>query len=125
MNKQLVELVLPRLARTLYRELKRYRDGQLSESQFTKSFSDLLQHQHSWLTERGVSEVRAALAIHGAVLVLSEPGLRAEAAETRLPLEVIEFRAIKEAAADVARNYEFDEREAFRIISAILVRYGK
>src|SRR5437016_12567047 len=34
MNKPLVELVLPRLAKTLYRELQRFRAGKLNESQF-------------------------------------------------------------------------------------------
>ena len=124
MSKQLVELVLPRLARTLYRELQRYRAGKVSEIQFTRSFEDLLQKQHSWLTDRGVSQVRAALAIHGAVLVLSNPGLRAEAAESRLPLEVMEFRAIRDAAADVARNYSVPQDKAFNVIRDIVARYG-
>jgi len=124
MSKQLVELVLPRLARTLYRELQRYRAGKVSETQFTRSFEDLLQKQHSWLTDRGVSQVRAALAIHGAVLVLSNPGLRAEAAESRLPLEVMEFRAIRDAAADVARNYSVPQDKAFNVIRDIVARYG-
>ena len=39
-----------------------------------------------------------------AVLILSGPGLRAEAEESKLPLEMIEYRAIREAAADVARG---------------------
>src|SRR5437868_1098562 len=89
MNKQLMEVVLPRLARPLYRQLRRYRAGELDEAQFTESFESLLQRQHLWLTNHGVSEVRAALAIHGAVLVLSNPGLRAEASESSLPLEVV------------------------------------
>src|SRR5262249_9817136 len=102
MNKQLVELVLPRLARPLYRQLRRYRTGQWSEEQFTQSFEQLLRRQHSWLTDRGVSDVRAALTIHGAVLVLSGPGLRAEADELKVPLEVVEYRAVREAASEVA-----------------------
>jgi hypothetical protein len=124
MSKQLIEVVLPRLAKTLYRELKRYRAGQLNETQFSKSFEELLQRQHTWLMTHGVSELRAALAIHAAVLVLSTPGLRAEAEESKLPLEVIEYRAVREAAADVARNYGVSERKVIRAISAIVARYG-
>lgn len=124
MSKQLMEIVLPRLARPLYRQLQRYRAGQLDDAQFTQGFESLLRRQHAWLADRGVPEARAALAIHGAVLVLSGPGLRAEAAETQLPLEVIEHRAIREAAADVARNYGINERKAVRVISSIVARYG-
>jgi hypothetical protein len=124
MSKQLMNLVLPRLARPLYRQLQRYRAGELNDRQFTRGFEALLQRQHTWLAERGVSEVRAALAIHGAVLVLSGPGLRAEAEETGLPLEVIEFRAVCEAATDVARTYGMSERKAIRVISRIVARYG-
>jgi hypothetical protein len=125
MSKQLMEVVLPRLARPLYRQLKRYRSGKLNDAQFTRGFETLLRKQHAWLAERGVPETRAALAIHGAVLILSGPGLRAEAAEANLPLEVVEFRAICEAAADVAANYRFDEAKAIRIISALVARYGE
>jgi hypothetical protein len=124
MSKQVIEVVLPRLAKTLYRELRRYRAGKLDEEAFTRSFQDLLQKQHAWLITRGVSDVRAALAIHSAVLILSAPGLRAEADESELPLEVVEYRAVREAAADVARNYGIKEGLAYRIIGAIVNRYG-
>jgi hypothetical protein len=124
MSKQLIELVLPRLAKTLYRELQRYRSGKLDETQFTHCFEKLLQRQHNWLINRGASELRAALAIHGAVLVLSSPGLRAEAAEVGVPLEVVEFRAVREAAADVTRNYAISEERAIRVISSIVARYS-
>src|SRR5438552_13457851 len=43
MNKPLVELVLPRLAKNLYRELQRFRSGKLSETQFASCFEKLLQ----------------------------------------------------------------------------------
>jgi hypothetical protein len=125
MSRQLMEVVLPRLARPLYRQLKQYRSGQLNDAQFTKSFESLLRQQHAWLARHGVSEIRAALAIHGAVLILSGPGLRAEAAEAGLPLEVIEQRAICEAAADVAANYGMKEAKAVRIISSLVARYGE
>src|SRR5919201_2181177 len=124
MSKQPIELVLPRLAKTLYRQLQRYKAGELSDKQFSRCFEQLLRQQHAWLTHRGISDVRAALAIHGAVLVLSSPGLRAESAESGLPLEVIEYRAVREAAEDVARNYGVSERRAARVISAIVACYG-
>jgi hypothetical protein len=124
MSRQVIEVVLPRLARKLYRELRRYRAGELNEAEFTRSFEDLLQSQHAWLTTRGVSDVRAALAIHSAVLILSGPGLRAEAAETNLPLEVVEYRAIREAAADVAQNYGIKEGKAYQVIGKIVARFG-
>lgn len=124
MSKPLIDVVLPRLAKNLYRELERYRAGQVDESTFSKNFEGLLQRHHAWLTARGVSDVRAALAIHAAVLVLSSPGLRAEAAEHGLPLEIVEFRAIREAAGDVAQNYEIPVGEAIRVISTIVSRFG-
>jgi hypothetical protein len=125
MSKQLMEVVLPRLARPLYRQLQRYRAGKLDDAEFTQGFEALLQQQHAWLARRGVPEARAALAIHGAVLILSGPGLRVEASESHLPLEVIEYRAIREAAMDVAANYGLSERTAFRIISGLVARYGE
>lgn len=124
MSKQLMKVVLPRLARPLYRQLQRYRAGKIDDDEFTRGFDSLLRQQHAWLAKKGVPEVRAALAIHGAVLVLSGPGLRAEATESNLPLEVIEFRAVREAAADVAKNFGLDEEKAMRIIGGILARYG-
>ena len=120
-----MEVVLPRLARPLYRQLKRYRAGQMDDAQVTRGFEALLRRQHAWLAEHGVSETRAALAIHGAVLILSGPGLRAEASEAKVPLEVVEFRAINEAAADVAANYSISENKAVRIISSLVARYGE
>ena len=124
MSKQVIEVVLPRLAKKLYRELRRYRAGKLNETEFSHCFEDLLQKQHAWLITRGVSDVRAALAIHSAVLILSGPGLRAEAEESKMPLEMIEYRAIREAAADVARNYGIKEQLAYGVIGKIVARYG-
>jgi hypothetical protein len=124
MGKQLMNLVLPRLARPLYRQLQRYRAGELNDHQFTKGFETLLQKQHAWLAKRGVPEVRAALAIHGAVLILSGPGLKAESEELGVPLEVVENRAIREAATDVARTYGMNERQAAHVIARIVARYG-
>src|SRR5258708_36045950 len=99
MSRQWMEVVFPRLAKPLYHQLKRYRAGKLDDEQFTHGFESLLRRLHNWLARRGVPETRAALDIHGAVLVLSGPGLRAEALEAKIPLEVMEFRAVQEAAA--------------------------
>src|SRR5437588_12926221 len=125
MSKQLMDIVLPRLARPLYQELERYRTGELNDKQFTAKFESLLRRQHAWLAKRGISAARAAVAIHAAVLVLSLPGLRAEAEETKLPLEVIEYRAVREAAHDVAQNYGVDERRVANVIARIIARYGE
>ena len=124
MSKQLMEVVLPRLARPLYRELERYWTGELNDKQFTRKFEALLRRQHTWLAERGIPEVRAALAIHAALLVLSMAGLRAEAEERQQPLELIEYRAVVEAAADLERNYGLDRRRAAGLISRLVARYG-
>jgi len=124
-NKQLMELVLPRLAQRLHREIKRYRAGKLDDAGFSEKFETLLQGQYAWLAERGIPEEHAAVAIHGAVLVLSGPGLRAEAKETGLPLEVIEQRAIGAAAADIAQNYELDERRTASQIASIVAQYAE
>src|SRR4051812_14477882 len=125
MSKPLMDVVLPRLARPLYRQLERYRTGELDDRQFTRQFEALLQRQHVWLAKRGISAVRAAVAIHAAVLVLSLPGLRAEAVESNLPLEVVEYRAVREAAADVARNYDMEERKLAELIAMLVARHGE
>lgn len=125
MSKPLMDIVLPRLARPLYRELERYRTGELNDRQFTRKFEALLQKQHVWLAKRGISAVRAAVAIHSAVLVLSLPGLRAEAVESNQPLEVVEHKAVCEAAADVSRNYGVDERKLTDLIAALVAKHGE
>jgi hypothetical protein len=124
MNKDLMEIILPRLAQRLNRHLRRYREGQLNDAQFSQRFESLLQQQYAWLANRGVSELEAAVTVHGAVLVLSSPGLRVEAAEQGVPLEVVEFNAVRAAAADIARNYPVSERNAARRISAIVASYS-
>jgi hypothetical protein len=124
MGKQLMDIVLPRLARPLYRQLHRFQVGQFDEAEFTRRFESLLRRQHAWLSKRGVSASRAALAIHAAVLVLSLPGLRAEAAQANVPLEVIERRAVREAAEDVARNYNVSQQRVADVIARIVARYG-
>jgi hypothetical protein len=124
MSKDLMELVLPRLAQRLNRHLRRYRAGRLNDDEFSQKFESLLQQQYAWLANQGIPEVEAAVAVHGAVLVLSSPGLRVEATEQGLPLEVIEFRAIQSAASDIARNYPVSERKATRLIATILASYA-
>jgi hypothetical protein len=120
-----MDIVLPRLARPLYRHLERYQTGELDDNQFTAKFEALLRRQHAWLEQRGISAIRAAIAIHAAVLVLSLPGLRAEAEEAHLPLEVVEHRAVREAAADVASNYGIPEPRAAQAIASLVAHYGE
>lgn len=124
MSRELMDLILPRLAQRLNRQLRRYREGRLDESQFSAKFERLLQQQHAWLANRGVADVDAAVTVHGAVLVLSGAGLRAEAEEESVPLEIVEFRAVKSAAADVAQQYGVSERKALKRISALVATYA-
>ena len=125
MSKDLMELVLPRMARRVDRQLRRYRAGELDDAQFSEKFETLLQQQYAWLANQGIPEVEAAIAVHGAVLVLSSPGLQAEAREQSLPLELIEFRAVQAAAADIAQNYGVSERRAAQRISALVALYAE
>src|SRR5207248_11513989 len=105
--------------------MRRYRSDHLYDAQFSLKFEALLQQQYAWLANQGIPEVEAAIAAHGAVLVLSAPGLRAEAAEQGLPLEVVEFRAVRAAAADIAENYGVSRSRAARRISAIVALYAE
>jgi hypothetical protein len=125
MAKQLMEIVLPRLARPLYQHLEEFQLGRLNEAQFTRKFERELQKQHHWLARRGIAVVKAAIAIHAAVIVLSLPGLRAEAMEDSVPLEVLEFKAISEAAIDVAESYGMAQAAAANAISRLVARYGE
>lgn len=124
MSHELMELLLPRLSRRLNRQLRRFREGHMDVKQFSRRFEQLLQQQHTWLARQGYPEVDAAVAIHGAVLVLSGPGLRAEAEEESVPLEIIEFRAVKSAAADVAEQYGVSAQRAMKRISALVASYA-
>jgi hypothetical protein len=123
MSRPLLDLVLPRLAQRLNRQLRRFRAGQLDESQFSRRFELLLAQQHAWLANRGVSEVRAAEAIHGAVLVLSAPGLKVEALEQDTPLEVIEYQAIRAAADDIAKTYGVCPRRTTERLCKLVADY--
>src|SRR5205085_4048926 len=125
MARPLMDIVLPRLARPLHRQLERYQSGEMTEAQFTRKFEQVLQRQHSWLAKRGVKEARAAVAIHAAVIILSQPGLRAEAFDSQLPFEVIENRAIGEASQDVAASYNVDRLRAAEAIARLIVRHGE
>jgi hypothetical protein len=120
-----MDIVLPRLARPLHRHLERYQLGEMSEAQFTRKFEQVLQRQHDWLARRGVKEARAAVAIHAAVIILSQPGLRAEAFDNQLPFEVIEYRAINEAAEDVSASYGVDRAQAVEAIARLVARHGE
>jgi hypothetical protein len=51
--------------------------------------------------------------------------LRAEAADAGLPLEVVENRAIREAALDVATSYNLDSRRIASMIASLVVKYAQ
>jgi hypothetical protein len=125
MSRELMDIVLPRLAQRLNRQLRRYRSGELDDDQFSRRFETLLQQQYTWLANQGVPELEAAVAVHGAVLVLSSPGLRVEAAEQGIPLEIIEHQAVQAAAADISSNYNVSQRKAVNRISAIVAYYAE
>ncbi len=123
MIRELMEMVLPRMARRLNRQLRRYEAGELTDDQFEYKFECLLQQQYDFLASKGIPEVDAAVTIHGAILVLSGPGLRAEAEEQGLPLEMVEYQAMRAAAADVAKNYGVSESRAASRLSALVAAY--
>jgi hypothetical protein len=123
MTKELMDLVLPRLAQRLNRHLRRYRAGKLDDAQFSHKFETLLQQQYDWLANKGVAEIDAAIAVHGSVLVLSSPGLKAEAAEQGTPLEIIEFRAIEAAAQDIAQSYRISRRRTVKRMCEVMALY--
>jgi hypothetical protein len=123
MRRALLDLVLPRLAQRLNRHLRRYRAGQLDESQFSDRFEELLQQQHAWLANRGVDAFDAGLAIHAAVIVLSAPGLEAEARERSLPLEVVEYEAVLAAARDLSKTYGVGRRSTTQRLSRMVASY--
>jgi len=125
MSKPLIEVMLPRLARPLYRHLEQFQTGKLDEQQFTNCFEKELNRQHAWLSRQGVSAGRGAVAIHAAVLVLSLPGLRAEAVDLHVPLEVLEYRAVREAAQDVAATYGLPARKAADAIALLVAKYAR
>ncbi len=125
MGKPLMKVVLPRVARPLYRQLERLQCGEVNEDQFTEAIEAMLQRQHAWLSKHGISAARAAIAIHAAVLVLSQPGLRAEAAEEGVPLEVLENRALREAAGDIAENYGLAANRAADLIARLVAKHGE
>ena len=124
MSKPLIEVMLPRLAGPLFRDLEKFQSGELNEQQFTSRFEGELNRQHAWLSKKGISAGRAAVAIHAAVLVLSLPGLRAEAVEAKVPLEVLEMRAIREAAQDVSATYGLPVMKSTDAISVLFAKYA-
>jgi hypothetical protein len=91
-----------------------HRAGKMDESQFSLQFEDLLEQQYAWLLDKGIPDVEAAIAVHAAVLVLSTPGLRGEAADRGIPLEVVEFRAV-EPRQDLLNSHGASECSIGRI----------
>jgi len=124
MNKPLMELLLPRLAKRLQRHLRRYQAGKLSDAQFSRKFETLMQQQLQWLANQGIPEAEAAVTVHSAMLVLSAAGLHAEAQEQKIPLEVVEYRAVVSAAEDVVRTYGVSRGRAIRQISSLVSEYS-
>jgi hypothetical protein len=125
MSKPLIEVMLPRLAGPLFRDLEKFQTGELNEQEFTSRFEGELNRQHAWLSKRGISAGKAAVAIHAAVLVLSLPGLRAEAVEAKVPLEVLEMRAIREAAQDVSATYGLPMLKSADAIAVLFAKYAR
>ena len=123
MSKELMDLVLPRLAQRLNRHLRRYRAGKLNDAEFSHKFETLLQQQYDWLANKGVAEVDAAVAVHSAVLVLSGPGLKAESQEHQTPLEVVEFRAIQAAAEDISESYGVSRHRTLKRMCEVMALY--
>src|SRR5262249_1798258 len=109
MSKQLIKIVLPQPAPRLHRHVPRYPSGKLTDAHSAEKFEASLRSQSAWLADRGVKPAPAAVAVHGAVLVLTGPGLRAEAEEQGLPLEVVEYKAIRAAAVDIAKTHGASE----------------
>ncbi len=124
MNKDLIEMVLPRLASRLHKQLQRYYAGELDQAGFTRNLEGVLQRHHAWLSRQGIPEAEAAIAIHAALIVLSGPGLREEATEEGVPLEVIEYRAVRTAAADIAKQYKVSPKRTLRQLAAIVAQYA-
>ena len=125
MGKPLIEVMLPRLAGPLFRDLEKFQTGELNEQQFTSRFEGELNRQHAWLSKKGISAGKAAVAIHAAVLVLSLPGLRAEAAEAKVPLEVLEMRAIRKRSARCVGDARLaGAEESADAISVLFAKYA-
>ena len=125
MNKPLMEVVLPRLARPLYHQLEKLHSGKVDETQFAEMFESLLRRQHAWLSRRGINAAKGGLAIYAGGVVLSLPGLRSEAEEAGLPMEVVEHRAACEAALDVASSYGVPYGKAVDRLSTLVARYAQ
>lgn len=125
MAKALIEVVLPRLAKPLYKHLELFQTGKVDEAQFTSEFEAVLNRHHAWLHKKGIDKARAAVAIHAAVIILSQSGLQSEAREANIPVEVLEIRAIREAAQDVVESYGMTYRKALDGISSLVAKYGE
>lgn len=125
MNKDLMEMVLPRLASRLHKHLQRYYAGELDQAAFAKNLEGVLRRHHRWLSGQGVPEADAAIAIHASLVILSGPGLREEADEEQLPLEVIEFRALRSAAEEISQQYDVSPRRVLRQLCAIVAQYAE
>jgi len=104
MSKNMLELVLPRIARVLSKQLKSYKAGRMDDETFSTNFDSILQQQCEWLNNQGYQTADSAITVHAALIVLSSPGLKEEAKRLNVPLEVIEFRAICESSKELAES---------------------
>ncbi|MSR32336.1 MAG: hypothetical protein EXR99_12615 [Gemmataceae bacterium] len=125
MSKKMLDLVLPRIARVLSRQLKSYRAGRMDDATFSSKFDSILQQHCDWLHKQGYQTVDSSITVHAALIVLSSPGLKAESKRTNLPLEIIEFRAICEAGKDLAQTLEIPASEAIDKLSSLVAFHMK
>ncbi len=125
MSKKMLDLVLPRIARVLSRQLKSYRAGTIDDAAFSDKFDSILQQQCEWLNKQGYQSVEASITVHAALIVLSSPGLKAESKRLNTPLEVIEFRAICESAKDLGETLGVPTYEVVEKLSCLLAFYMK
>lgn len=125
MSEHLMNTVLPRLARPLYRDLEQFQTGKISELQFNTRFEELLSEEQVWLSRKGISAARAALLLHAGVLILSRPGLESEAKEAGVAFEVFEQRALREASRDLADRYRLKEYRVAARLAALIAKFEK
>lgn len=120
MSKNMLELVLPRIARVLNKQLKSYKAGSMDDETFSTNFDTILQQQCEWLNNQGYQSSDAAITVHAALIVLSSPGLQAEAKRLNLPLEIIEFRAICESSKELAESIGEPQYEVVEKLSCLI-----
>src|SRR5262249_38184493 len=109
----------------LFRDLEKFQTGELNEQQFTSRFEGELNRQHAWLSKKGISAGKAAVAIHAAGLRVRLPGLQAEGGEAKGAPAVLEMRAIREAAQDVSATYGLPVLKSADAIAVLFAKYAR